>query len=169
MPQTRTATPRGRKSAPKFKEQDKHGKKHHKNILCCIVLSMVKKTSIPPGSAKYSMQRLRTSLSIPQRTTRGIPGKWISRKNKLLTKGISTSSTRSKKRLLLRIRLVSFYMTLWIATPPQAVSLKILRMKTRRPPSPKTQSRVTMTKAAISLLTRRKKSEKRLQIWIYHW
>ena len=41
---------------------------------------MVKSTSKPSGSTKSSRQRLRISLSIPQRTTRVSTGKWISRK-----------------------------------------------------------------------------------------
>ena len=39
-------------------------------------------------------------------------------------------------------------MTLRIATPPQAVRLTILAMKTRKPQSPMTQSRVTMIEPA---------------------
>ena len=50
-------------------------------------------------------------------------------------------------------------MTLQIATPPQAVSLTVLRMKTRKPPSPMTQIRVTMRKSVTALPTTRKKSE----------
>ena len=42
-------------------------------------------------------------------------------------------------------------MTLWIATPPQAARIKIPVMKTRKPPSPTTQIRLTMTKAATAL------------------
>ena len=50
-------------------------------------------------------------------------------------------------------------MTFQIATPPQAVSLTIVRMRTRKPPSPMTQIQVTMTKAATALPTTKKKSE----------
>ena len=50
-------------------------------------------------------------------------------------------------------------MTLRISTPPQAVRLTIIRMKTREPPLPTTQSQVTVTKAATDLPISRKKSE----------
>ena len=46
-------------------------------------------------------------------------------------------------------------MILWIATPPQAVSLTILGKNTRKPSSPRTQSRVTMKKTETALLTAR--------------
>ena len=64
-----------KKRCPKFKEQDKRGNKRVKKIPSCISLSMVKTPATPPGSAKSSRQRLRTSLSIQQRTTRGSTGK----------------------------------------------------------------------------------------------
>ena len=50
-------------------------------------------------------------------------------------------------------------MILRIETPPQAVSLTILRMNIRKPPSHMTQSWVRMTKSATALPTPRKKSE----------
>ena len=52
-----------------------------------------------------------------------------------------------------------FYMKLRRATPPQAVRLTILRMKTRKPPSPTTQSWETVTKATTALPKLRRKSE----------
>ena len=54
---------------------------------------------------------------------------------------------------------MSFYMTLRIETPHKAVRLKIPVMKTRKPPSPTTQSRLTITKAATDLSTARKTIE----------
>ena len=51
-------------------------------------------------------------------------------------------------------------MTLRIANPPQAVRLTIIVMKKRKPPSPTTQSRGTMTKAEPALSTARKTIEK---------
>ena len=50
-------------------------------------------------------------------------------------------------------------MTLRIVTLPQAARLTILVMKTRKPPSPTTQSRVIMTKAAKDLSAGRKNFE----------
>ena len=50
-------------------------------------------------------------------------------------------------------------MTLRISTPPKAVRLTIPVMKTRKPPSPTTQSQVMMIKAAASLSTARKTIE----------
>ena len=50
-------------------------------------------------------------------------------------------------------------MTLRIATPHQAVRLTIFVMKTRKPPSPTTQSRVTIIKSATALTTARQKIE----------
>ena len=64
-----------KKKSLKFKEQDENGKKHHKNNLCFIVLSMVKTKSIPPAIAKSLRQILKTSLSIQQKPTRGSPKK----------------------------------------------------------------------------------------------
>ena len=84
-----------KKKRPKFKEQDEHGKKCHKKIPRYIAISMVKTPAPQLGSAKSSRQRLRKSLSIPQRNTSGIPGRRICWKNNLSTKGLSTSSTRS--------------------------------------------------------------------------
>ena len=50
-------------------------------------------------------------------------------------------------------------MTLHIATPPQAVRLTVIMMKNRKPPSPTTQSQVTMTKTATGLSTAGKNFE----------
>ena len=50
-------------------------------------------------------------------------------------------------------------MTLQIATPHQAVRLKTPMMKTRKPPSPTTPSRLTMIKSATDLSTVRKTIE----------
>ena len=50
-------------------------------------------------------------------------------------------------------------MTLRIATPPQAVRLTILVMRTRKPPSHTTQSWLTMAKEVTALLTERKNFE----------
>ena len=50
-------------------------------------------------------------------------------------------------------------MTLQIETPYQAVGLTTPVMKTRKPPSPTTQIRVTMKKSATSLSTSRKTIE----------
>ena len=46
-----------------------------------------------------------------------------------------------------------------IETPPQAVRIKIPVMKTRKPPSPRTHSRVTMIKVEAALSTARKTIE----------
>ena len=62
------------------------------------------------------------------------------------------------RRRLARKRL-SLYMTLRIATTSQAVRLKIPVMKTRKPPSPTNQSRLTTTKAVTAPSTAGKTSE----------
>ena len=63
------------KKRPRFKEQDEHGKKRHKThyLLYCSLYG--ENNATPPGIAKSSRKKLKTSLSIPQRTTRGSPGK----------------------------------------------------------------------------------------------
>ena len=50
-------------------------------------------------------------------------------------------------------------MTLWTGTPTKAVRLTTIVMKTRKHPSPTTQSKVTMAKAATALSTARKNFE----------
>ena len=64
-----------KKKRSKFKERDEYGKKHHKNNLRFIALYMVKTKATRPGSANYSRKGIKTSLSIQQRTTRGITEK----------------------------------------------------------------------------------------------
>ena len=53
-------------------------------------------------------------------------------------------------------------MTLCLVPNPQAVRLRILVMNTRKPPSPMTQSQLTMTKAEIDPSTVRKTLEARV-------
>ena len=64
-----------KKKRLKFKGQDENGKKLQKNhsMLYCSLL--VKAPATPPGIAKSSRQKERKGLSIPQRITRGSPGK----------------------------------------------------------------------------------------------
>ena len=62
-------------------------------------------------------------------------------------------------RRILPKKRMSFYMTLRIETPHKAVRLKIPVMKTKKPPSSTTQSRLTMTKAETALSTARNTTE----------
>ena len=77
LPKTRTATTRERKSAPSSKNGREMIINIIRNTLRFIALSMVKTIATPPGSAKSSKQRLRIkkSLNIQQKITRGIPEK----------------------------------------------------------------------------------------------
>ena len=70
LPQTRTPTPRERKSALGSKNGTKMVRNIIRNNIRFIALSMVKTKATPLGSANSSNKGLKTSLSIQQRITR---------------------------------------------------------------------------------------------------
>ena len=73
LPQTRTMTPRGRKSASSPKTSMVRNSRS--SIPNCIALFVVKIPVTPPGCATSSRQKARKSLSAPRRIKIGSPGK----------------------------------------------------------------------------------------------
>ena len=66
---------KNKKKCLNFKGQDEHGKKRQKIRKSCISIYMVKTPVTPPGSTKSLKRKARKILIIPQRITRGSPGK----------------------------------------------------------------------------------------------